>query len=809
MFFFYLDFMRQNTMDRFSRKVQWDVKRSVFIASSFYLFYYGGKACLLPFITLYFRQMGLTASQTGLVLGMKSLLWFCVSPIWMALAHRVNKTRTILCYSIFIVIGSNLSLTLLPTVNNDLPLQICLNESPPFSTKWHSVEVRHNITTPILLMGNATERRLTTLHEGIIITSTKPSTTISSTSSTVEKTTKSNKFTTEPTTIFTTSTGTLEQEPPTTTTTTTTTAPFSTTPTTTILKTSTTTTSTDTITTPSIYKMAKSMATLLHEQGITSEDDDIIAEYVESAEKTKNWKTWKQESLVNRIIEQLSKSENSNFGTSGFRRERRWNRFNGRAKREVDNNNTSSSTGIFDAIKNINLTSLSEKKDEVLKNLTHSMKNFAQEITPFISTNSNLFLCVLIIVAAGEILSAPVELVSDNSLYNLLDELDSLNQYGKHRMSALVGAALCGIIASIIVYFSPCFINGTINRFHIHFYLFSLLLGISFMLAPFYPSYDGASSSTRSTISEGSGRKCTPCTSTACSSCRLFLLLITIFVVGITQAPIQNFILWKIQDMEGASELVYGSYVSVNAICAMISSLCGRKLIKVLKPCTVAFISLLSIALQLILYAFLPSPWLIVPLQLLNITGQSFLWTIVTHHTSTTMSSAYEDSKKISSVHVFARASQQRSLHTSYVSVYQGISFSFGSILSGFLYDYFGGDLSPVLIGSGIIVASWGLVFAMYQSCCLPRKLRRKYSHLVSDSESDIDKAENKEFSLKRPETNGNYVSSYYSIKNSKKKRSKDRKRRSRFHMESDSNSSDTDEHDWLKASMKKESRML
>ena len=51
--------------------------------------------------------------------------------------------------------------------------------------------------------------------------------------------------------------------------------------------------------------------------------------------------------------------------------------------------------------------------------------------------------------------------------------------------------------------------------------------------------------------------------------------------------------------------------------------------------------------------------------------GLSFLWTIVTHHTSTTMSSAYERSEKISSVHVFARASQQRSLHATYVSVYQ------------------------------------------------------------------------------------------------------------------------------------------
>lgn len=43
---------------------------------------------------------------------------------------------------------------------------------------------------------------------------------------------------------------------------------------------------------------------------------------------------------------------------------------------------------------------------------------------------------------------------------------------------------------------------------------------------------------------------------------RHILLLITVFIVGIMQAGLQDFLLWQIHDLPHASEIVYGSYVS-------------------------------------------------------------------------------------------------------------------------------------------------------------------------------------------------------------------------------------------------------
>lgn len=826
-------------MDKFGRKVQWDVKRSVYTASAFYFFYYGGKSCLFPFMSLFFKQMGLSASQTGLVFGLKSLLWYCASPVWMAVALRVRKTKTILCYSIFIVIGSNLALTLLPPGDPELPYKLCVHETPsPISDANITSD---NYTTTFSPLEGITTASVTHLQAGNSI-------------ATNYQNGGSSPVTSKPFTVV--------------------------------------STNSEAHATPSeltVYQMAKKLLPEMKSNGFTTQSGEDIADYISRYDETVGWPDWKQHQLQKKIISFLGKASNEenksasrdgetdknqivisrlaevlakNFSKDGPPPTEQWlngvlakfkditlsramkatllqtilekvnqrqgektdakkSRIGGpprkrwalRVKRDVDEmqgkNHTSS---LLDAIQSINLTSLSETGKAKIHNLTNSLEKFARELGPYLTTNTTLFFCILIIVASGELLSAPIELVSDESLYKLLDELDSLNQYGKHRMTALVGACLASVSVCIMVYYAPCYLNGNINRFHIHFYFFALLLGISFMLAPFYPSYEPRNDTAKSRISGAAKKRCPTCSSMICSSCRHFLLLVTVFVVGITQAPVQNFLLWTIQDMEGASELVYGCYVSVNALCAMLTSLCARPLIKLMKPCTVGFISLMSIALQLLLYAFIPTPWLIVPLQLLNITGQSFLWAIVGHHTSTTMSSAYENSRKISDVHVFARASQQRSLHTAYVSVYQGLSFSIGSIVSGFLLDFCMGDLTPIFIGSAVIVATWGILFALYQCCCLPRKIRRKYSHLVSDSETDAETVENSEFQLKETEKNGNYVSNYYNVRKPKTKRSgKSSKKVAKPRAETDSSSDDDKSHetDWLNAAMRKDSRML
>ena len=74
-----------------SNQIRWDITQSVTLASLFYFLYFAGKTCLVPYLTLYFRKLGLTGSQTGIVCGFRSAVWFLAAPLWTVMAKRFDS----------------------------------------------------------------------------------------------------------------------------------------------------------------------------------------------------------------------------------------------------------------------------------------------------------------------------------------------------------------------------------------------------------------------------------------------------------------------------------------------------------------------------------------------------------------------------------------------------------------------------------------------------------------------------------------------------------------------------------------------
>ena len=72
----------------YSFKTSRSVNQAVCVFGLFYFLYFGGFACLIPFITLYFRQLGLSASQVGIICGSKSIAWVLIAPVWISCAQR-------------------------------------------------------------------------------------------------------------------------------------------------------------------------------------------------------------------------------------------------------------------------------------------------------------------------------------------------------------------------------------------------------------------------------------------------------------------------------------------------------------------------------------------------------------------------------------------------------------------------------------------------------------------------------------------------------------------------------------------------
>ncbi|XP_042309873.1 major facilitator superfamily domain-containing protein 6-like isoform X2 [Sceloporus undulatus] len=108
-----------------STNSQWDVNKALTLASLFHFLYSAGNACTIPFLTLYFRQLGLTAPLVGIVIGLKHLITSLWAPLCSYLAKTHNKRKVLISGSLLCSVGAGLLLTLVPPLNKDVVYKFC------------------------------------------------------------------------------------------------------------------------------------------------------------------------------------------------------------------------------------------------------------------------------------------------------------------------------------------------------------------------------------------------------------------------------------------------------------------------------------------------------------------------------------------------------------------------------------------------------------------------------------------------------------------------------------------------------------
>ncbi|KAL3093394.1 hypothetical protein niasHS_005908 [Heterodera schachtii] len=76
------------------------VPKEVFLAQLFYLLYFASFGSLFPLLAVYFKQLGLSAAQAGILLGSRPLVEFVASPFWGSFADRFRKGKLLLLCSL-------------------------------------------------------------------------------------------------------------------------------------------------------------------------------------------------------------------------------------------------------------------------------------------------------------------------------------------------------------------------------------------------------------------------------------------------------------------------------------------------------------------------------------------------------------------------------------------------------------------------------------------------------------------------------------------------------------------------------------
>lgn len=90
------------------------VNRKLLLPKAFYYFFFSAWGSLLPYLALYFKQLLLTPSQVGILMGLKPFVNFLATPVWGAIVDKFNIHRFALIVSLIALISSTYAICLVP-----------------------------------------------------------------------------------------------------------------------------------------------------------------------------------------------------------------------------------------------------------------------------------------------------------------------------------------------------------------------------------------------------------------------------------------------------------------------------------------------------------------------------------------------------------------------------------------------------------------------------------------------------------------------------------------------------------------------
>ena len=90
------------------------VNRKLLLSKLFYFCFFSAWGSLLPYLALYFKQLLLTPSQVGIIMGLKPFVNFLATPVWGAVVDKFHIHKFALIISMVALITSTFALSLVP-----------------------------------------------------------------------------------------------------------------------------------------------------------------------------------------------------------------------------------------------------------------------------------------------------------------------------------------------------------------------------------------------------------------------------------------------------------------------------------------------------------------------------------------------------------------------------------------------------------------------------------------------------------------------------------------------------------------------
>lgn len=122
------------------------INNDLLISKVFYFFFYSAYGSLYPLLPVYYKQLGMSPSQSGLLVGIRYFIEFCSAPFWGVVADRFKKGKIVLLFSLLCWVLFNLGIGFVKPATLR-----CIPKIPPTA---HPTNVSHPAT--ILPMNSST-----------------------------------------------------------------------------------------------------------------------------------------------------------------------------------------------------------------------------------------------------------------------------------------------------------------------------------------------------------------------------------------------------------------------------------------------------------------------------------------------------------------------------------------------------------------------------------------------------------------------------------------------------------------------------
>ncbi|XP_066477844.1 major facilitator superfamily domain-containing protein 6 [Tiliqua scincoides] len=117
------------------------VNNDLLVSKVFYFFFYAAYGSLYPLLPVYYKQLGMTPSQSGLLVGIRYFIEFCSAPFWGVVADRFKKGKVVLLFSLLCWVLFNLGIGFVKPAT--------LRCVPKFPVPVHPTNASHLSTTAL------------------------------------------------------------------------------------------------------------------------------------------------------------------------------------------------------------------------------------------------------------------------------------------------------------------------------------------------------------------------------------------------------------------------------------------------------------------------------------------------------------------------------------------------------------------------------------------------------------------------------------------------------------------------------------